>query len=94
MAIFQPPDDAAYLAWLAVNPNGYVINAERGGRQYVMLHRAMCGTIDSQPPFVGPSYIKLCSASLSELDEWALQRRGRPASRCNAAGRDCWHDLP
>jgi hypothetical protein len=38
MSIFQPPDDPAYLAWLDANPNGYVINTERGGRQYVMLH--------------------------------------------------------
>jgi hypothetical protein len=26
------PDDPAYLAWLDANPNGYVINTERGAR--------------------------------------------------------------
>jgi hypothetical protein len=31
MAIFQPRDDNAFIAWLDANPNGYVINTERGG---------------------------------------------------------------
>jgi hypothetical protein len=90
MAIYQPRDDSAYKAWLATHPNGYVINAEPGGRGYALLHRATCGTIGSQPPFIGPSYIKICSASLDELNEWVLQRRGTPIQRCNARGRNCW----
>lgn len=90
MAIFEPRDDSAYRAWLAAYPQGYVINTEPGGRGYALLHRATCGTIDSQPPFIGPSYIKICSTSLDELDEWALQRRGAPAPRCKAQGRNCW----
>ena len=49
MTIFQPPDDAAYLAWLDANPNGYVINAEPGGRGYVLLHRATCTHMRSHP---------------------------------------------
>jgi len=53
MSIFQPPDDPAYLAWLDANPNGYVINTERGGRQYVMHHRATCNYMRRFPPFMG-----------------------------------------
>jgi hypothetical protein len=33
------------------------------------------------PPFTGP-YIKVCSASLAELDQWALQRTGTAVRRC------------
>jgi hypothetical protein len=91
MAIFQPPDDPSYLAWLDANPNGYVINTERGGRQYVMLHRATCSYMRRFPPFVGPSYIKICSTSLDQIEKWALQRSGRDATRCNAQGSNCWH---
>jgi hypothetical protein len=90
MAIFKPPDDAAYLAWLADNPNGYVINAEPGGRGYVLLHRATCSHMRSRPPFIGPTYIKYCSDSPSDLDVWALQRRGAAAPRCKARGTGCW----
>ena len=88
MAIFQPPDDAAYLAWLDANPDGYVINTEPGGRGYARLHRATCDTIRTRPPFIGPFYIKLCSTSVEEFDEWAFQLRGAPAQRCGAY--QCW----
>src|SRR5450755_2990578 len=46
-----------------------------GGRGYARLHRAGCGTITIRPPFTG-AYIKVCSASLAELDRWALRRAG------------------
>jgi hypothetical protein len=74
-------DDSAYLAWLYAHPDGYLINTEPGGRGYARLHRAICDTIRSRPPFTGPSYIKICSTSLEELDEWALpaERHGRAA---------------
>ncbi len=88
MTCFQPGDDAAYLDWLDANPDGYVINTEPGGRGYAKLHRTICGTIRYRPPFVGPSYIKICSTSLEEADEWARQRRGAPAERCRAP--QCW----
>ncbi len=90
MAIFQPPDDSAYLAWLAANPDGYVINAEPGGRGYVLLHCAVCTHMSKWPPFIGPTYIKVCSDSAAELDAWALQHRGAAAPRCKARGTGCW----
>ena len=73
IAIFQPPDDPTYRAWLGANPNGYVINAEPGGRGYVLLHLATCVHMRNRPPFIGPTYIKICSDSAAELDVWALQ---------------------
>lgn len=88
MTWFQPNNDDAYLAWLDANPDGYVINTEPGGHGYARLHRAACGTIRYRPPFVGPSYIKICATSLKEADEWARQRRGTPAQRCRAP--QCW----
>jgi len=90
MAIFQPRDDNAFIAWLDANPNGYVINTRRGGRGYVMLHRATCNFIRKWPPFIGPSYVKLCSASLDQLESWAVQFTGGPAPRCTARGTNCW----
>jgi hypothetical protein len=91
MAIFQPPDDEAYLAWLDANSNGYVINAEPGGRGYVLLHRATCTHMRSHPPFINATYIMVCSDSLSELDLWALQSPwGAAAPRCKARGTNCW----
>jgi hypothetical protein len=55
MACFEPRDDAEYLAWIAANPDGYVINAEPGERGYKLLHRVACGTIRYRPPFIGPA---------------------------------------
>ena len=50
---FSRPGDSAYLAWLDVHPDGYVINTEPGGRGYARLHRAICDTIRNRPPFTG-----------------------------------------
>ena len=80
MAIYEPPDDAAYLAWLDANPNGYVINAEPGGGGYVLLHRATCTHMRSHPPFIGPTYIKVCSDS---------PVRTRPVGAPVPQGRGC-----
>jgi hypothetical protein len=46
-----------------------------------MLHRASCTTITRRALFTGP-YIKVCSSSLAQLDEWAQARNGTPAPRC------------
>jgi|HubBroStandDraft_5_1064220.scaffolds.fasta_scaffold2410042_1 hypothetical protein len=88
MPIFEPRDDSAYLNWLASNPDGYVINTEPGGHGYARLHRVVCDTIRTRPPYVGQSYVKICSASLDELDDWALERRNATVQRC--AAYQCW----
>lgn len=84
----RPGDDPAYLGWLDLHPDGYVINTEPGGRGYARFHRAICDTIRNRPPHISSSYIKICSGSLEELDEWALLRRGTAAQRCGA--NQCW----
>ncbi len=88
MAILQPHDDSDYLRWLSAHPDGYVINTEPGGRGYARLHRARCDTIRTRPPFIGPSYVKVCGTNLVELDEWVIRRRGAPVQRCGA--HQCW----
>lgn len=50
----EPHDDTSYLAWLECYPDGYVINAEPGGRGYVKLHRAVRRTIRNRPPVHWP----------------------------------------
>jgi hypothetical protein len=73
--------DSDYLGWVAAHGDGYVVNIGRSGRGYARLHRAGCPTITSRPPFTR-AYIKVCSASLAELDRWALGHAGAVIRRC------------
>lgn len=73
--------DAEYLNWVEEHRGGYVINIGRSGRGITRLHRASCWTITSRPPFTGP-YIKICSMSSAELDQWALSSSGTLPDRC------------
>jgi hypothetical protein len=74
-------NDAAFLAWLSAHDNGYVINIGRSERGYARLHRASCGTVTRRSPLTGP-YIKICSVSLAELDQWSARRPGATVSNC------------
>jgi len=56
---------------VAAHGGGHVINI-----CYGRLYNAGCGTITGRPLVHGPC-IKICPASLAELDRWALQRTGR-----------------
>lgn len=85
-------DDAGYSAWLAANPDGYVINAERKPRPtYVMLHRATCSTISGMPArgrAWTKDYLKFCAASRAEAEAWCVSTVGRgpkPCGRCVGA---------
>jgi hypothetical protein len=73
--------DAEYLNWVEEHRGGYVINTGRSGRSITRLHRASCWTITNRPPFTGP-YIKICSMSSAELDQWALSSSGTLPDRC------------
>lgn len=82
-------DDAGYLGWLSDWPEGFVVNtARRPEANYVVLHRATCGTISSKPARGSQwtkDYIKICSADLGALQEWARQATGgelRPCGSC------------
>ncbi len=78
-------DDTGYLAWLATNPAGYVLNCTpTPSTSYLLLHQATCFTISRQP--TGGSswtheYIKVCASTYSELDEWALLETGSSPTR-------------
>ena len=74
-------DDESYLSWITANPNGYVLNVRRvADPDYVVLHRANCGSIstDKHEPgaYAARGYRKICAASVTEL-QLAAKREGR-----------------
>jgi hypothetical protein len=81
-------DDQGYLAWAATHPSGYVINIQRSLHPAdARLHHADCHTINGRPPrgatWTGP-YIKICSASARELQDWARANLSTAIPRCGA----------
>lgn len=81
-------DDQGYLAWTAAHRGGYVINIERSlNPGDARLHRANCHTINGRPTrgrtWTGP-YIKICSASARELQDWARSNVSGAIPRCGA----------
>jgi hypothetical protein len=64
-----------FIAWLDANPNGYVINSERAGAGFVMLHRATCNFIRKWPPFIGRPTTNSARYPLTSL------KTGSPAHR-------------
>lgn len=79
-------DEAAYLAWLAANPDGYVINIARSHTATTgRLHAADCRTISGTNPeggrWVG-QYVKICAERLTDLEDWASRVVGKPVARC------------
>ena len=64
-------DDSGYFAWLARNPNGYVVNIRRKRLpDYVVLHRTSCGHV-ANPTEVGAyterDFGKLCGSTLTDV---------------------------
>ena len=79
-------DDRGYVAWLGANAHGYVLNIQRTlTPSDARVHYAWCSTITGTPPrgrtWAGP-YVKACSPSLPELDDWALAHARSAATRC------------
>ena len=79
-------DDHGYAAWLAENPQGYVLNSQRSlNPSGARVHGAGCRTITGTPArgstWTGP-YIKACSLSLPELENWALVNTRSVVARC------------
>ncbi|OBB19693.1 hypothetical protein A5761_00665 [Mycolicibacterium setense] len=68
--VFQDRDDD-YLRWVHGHSAGYVINVGRSLRGVAKLHHSACRTIIDRPPFT-ESYIKICSTTLRDFDEWVL----------------------
>lgn len=74
-------DDWGYLSWVADHPEGFVLNVrEKSDRDYVVLHRASCGSISSTSPEPGAyterAYRKICATSVDDL-RIAARREGR-----------------
>lgn len=87
-----PDSEQQYKAWVAANPDGYVLNllkrAELSHRldssASTCLHTAQCTSVNNsrdytQPtPFTGGEYFKICSTDLSELEAEAIKVTGLP----------------
>jgi hypothetical protein len=84
-------DDGGYRAWIAANPNGFVLNTTPGvSASYLKLHRASCLFVSdpdqAQGAWTERDYIKVCSTDRDALNRWVDQRTGaRPAASCS-----CW----
>lgn len=79
-------DEDDYLEWLARHADGYVINIlSNGSSNGARVHRARCRTISGRIPrgrsWIG-EYMKVCATSLSEIDQWSIERFGEPIVRC------------
>ncbi|ABX35793.1 HNH endonuclease [Delftia acidovorans SPH-1] len=89
-------DEAGYHAWLAHNPNGFVLNTDRPPRaEYMPLHTARCSTIKipathARPdPFTSRGYMKVCANDPNDLLAW-MQTKGanefsKLCSKCRVA---------
>jgi hypothetical protein len=80
-------DDRAYLAWLATNLHGWVINAYRiPDDRYLILHKATCHTITGIPArgstWTGGQFSKICGTSVAGITEWCLLHAGGQPIRC------------
>ena len=64
-------DDGAYFAWLARNPEGYVVNVRRRcSPDYVVLHRASCGHVANpreEGAYTERGYGKLCAPTREDI---------------------------
>lgn len=64
-------DDDAYFAWLADNPDGYVVNVRPTLTDgYVQLHRAMCKSISARREpgaYTERGYRKLCARTRRDI---------------------------
>lgn len=79
-------DDSGYLAWLAANQQGYVINIARShNTSQARLHLASCRTIGNGTPmgssWTGP-YVKVCSEHRADIEEWAAETVGQSIDPC------------
>jgi len=74
-------DDDGYFAWLTSRPDGFVLNVRfESDPDYVVLHRASCGSISSSKPAPGAytsrGYRKWCAENADDLKP-AAKKEGR-----------------
>jgi hypothetical protein len=79
-------DDDGFFAWLAQNPDGYVINSERNPKpSYLMLHHPSCRHFKSSNALHWTrDYIKFCSPDRTGLEEWASGTVGGEVKLCRS----------
>ena len=77
-------DEIGYLQWVNANPQGFVINAPKGGGT-VMLHKADCKDITTRfKNYTTTAYEKRCSLDKQELVAWGFgQSNMKFCEHCN-----------
>ena len=78
-------DDDAYLHWVEVNPQGFVVNSDKEPKpSYLRLHRATCAHIrtEANTNWTTTDYIKTCSKSALALATWAKEEVGGNLDPC------------
>jgi len=78
-------NDEAYRAWIADNPNGFVLNTFREPKPtYLILHHADCGSISSGriSNYTTRTYIKVCSQAVKDLERWGREHTGGELHHC------------
>jgi hypothetical protein len=79
-------DDAGFFSWLEQFPEGYFLNSERNPRPlYLVLHRPSCSHFKGSPELHWTKdYVKLCSLSREDLEEWASGTVGGEPTLCGS----------
>ena len=84
IVVFKDDRDTEFFSWLDEHPGGYFINTERNPKPgYLVMHCPSCPHFDrSSSAHWTRDYIKFCSDSRSDLDEWAANAVGGEATLC------------
>jgi hypothetical protein len=74
-------DDEGYLARIAANPTGFLLNVRRAADpRYVVLHLSTCRSVSesarARGAYTARDYRKVCAARVEEL-RLAAKREGR-----------------
>jgi hypothetical protein len=90
-AILFRDDDQGYKAWLASNPQGYVVNTYRKPEaKYLVLHRASCWCIArplKDEESWTATYIKVCASARTVLEDWTRDEVGGSLHECGICCR-------
>ena len=81
---FENEDDS-YLSWAEANPLGYILNVVKtdGDSRYPTVHAVRHALWTSKrESYIRADYIKVCSGSLEELEQWAQGNYGGRLSHC------------
>ncbi|WCD82966.1 HNH endonuclease [Pseudomonas sp. TUM22785] len=76
--------EAEYLEWIESNPVSYVaeIDQAHSSPHYPLVHHASCESIVGEKIATTGDNYKVCAARLEDLEQWSLQKLGRPVRFC------------